>query len=134
MHSALCTRFASFPTLAGKRILCTLDETESQWQSRAESRLSTTLDGGHRDDGLWSLGLFWTTKTRFQFDPRTGQKIEFTADTRRMGSDDEVGTTGESQQIMNKAIQEISAKKRAAAKCRTVTDTDGVVRIMGSAF
>ena len=32
-----------------------------------KSPLSTTLDGGHRDDRLWSMGLFWTTKARFQF-------------------------------------------------------------------
>ena len=51
-----------------------------------------------------------------------------------MGSDDEVGTTGESQQKMNKAIQKISAKRRAAAIAKdygAVTDTDGLVRIMG---
>ena len=28
--------------------------------------LSTTLDGSHRDDRLRSMGLFWTTKARFQ--------------------------------------------------------------------
>ena len=36
--------------------------------------------------------------------------------------------------IMNKAIQEISAKRRAAAITKDyggVTDTDGLVRIMG---
>ena len=37
--------------------------------------------------------------------------------------------------IMNKEIQEISAKRRAAAKAKdygaVVTDTDGLVKIMG---
>ena len=46
----------------GKRNLCTLDETGKPMaiESR-KSRLSMTLDGGHRDDRLWSMGLFWTT-------------------------------------------------------------------------
>ena len=43
----------------GKRVLCTLDGTGKP--------VATTLDGGHRDDGLWSMGLFWTARTRFQF-------------------------------------------------------------------
>ena len=59
------------------------------------------------------------------------------ADTWWMGSDDKVGATGERERgnkILNNAIQEISAKKRAAAvarDCRAITDTDGSVRIMG---
>ena len=46
----------------GKRFLCTSDGHREQ-----KSQLPTTLDGGHRYDRLWSMGLFWTTKTRFQF-------------------------------------------------------------------
>ena len=70
----------------------------------------------------------------FSFDPRTRQKIEFT--TTHGGWD----LTMKSEQaerankIMNKAIQEIRAKKRAAAVAKdygAVTETDGSVRIMG---
>ena len=45
-----------------------------------------------------------------------------------MGSDNEVGTTGVTNKILNKAN-----KKRAAAVARdygAVTDTDGLLRIM----
>ena len=65
-----------------------------------KSQLSTTLDGGHRDDRLWSMGFFFLDHKGkvFSFDPRTGQKIEFHTDTWWMGSDDEVGATGERQQ------------------------------------
>ena len=62
-----------------------------------KSQLSTTLDGGHRDDGLWSMGLFWTAKTRFKAKDRVH------ADTWWMGSDDEVGATGERQQNIEKS-------------------------------
>ena len=51
-----------------------------------------------------------------------------------MGSDDEVGATRENQQNINKAMQEINAKKKAAVEardCGAITDTDRLVRIMG---
>ena len=49
----------------GKRILSIFDGNKKANGDREQkSQLPTTLDGGHRDDGLWSMG---TAKTRFQF-------------------------------------------------------------------
>ena len=67
------------------------------------------------------------------FDPRTGQKIEFTPT--RVGWDltMKLEPPERANKIMNKAIQEINSKRRAAAIAkdyRAVTDTDGLVRIM----
>ena len=39
---------------------------ESQWPSRA-GKCRRPLMAVTVDDGLWSMGLFWTAKTRFQF-------------------------------------------------------------------
>ena len=51
-----------------------------------------------------------------------------------MGSDDEVRATDRANKILNKATQEISAMKKTAVEardCGAITDTDGLVRIMG---
>ena len=51
-----------------------------------------------------------------------------------MGPDDDVGNTRKSQQVLNKAIQEIRAKKSANKETRdygAITDTDGLVKIIG---
>ena len=70
----------------------------------------------------------------FSFDPRTAQKIDFTPTP---GGWD-LPTTSEpperANKVLNKAIQEISEKKRAAAVTKdygAITDTDGLVRTMG---
>ena len=83
-----------------------------RWNRKANGHREQ--NGGHRDDRLWSMGLFWTTKATFSFDLGTGLKIEFTP---APGGWDL-----------------ISAKKRAGAVSRdygAITDTDVLVRIMG---
>ena len=68
------------------------------------------------------------------FDPRTGKKIEFTPTPGGWDLTLKLEPPEKANKIMNKAIQEISAKKRAAAIARDYgasTDTDGLVRIMG---
>ena len=87
------------------------DPVHHRWNRKAnghreqKSQLPTTLDGGHRDDGLWSMGLFWTAKTKFQFDPRTGQKIEFTPTPGGRDLTMKLEPPERANKIMNKAIQ-----------------------------
>ena len=70
----------------------------------------------------------------FSSDPRTGEKIEFTPTPGGWDLTMKLEPPERGNKILNKAIQEISAKKRAAAvtrDCGAITDTDGLVRIMG---
>ena len=70
----------------------------------------------------------------FNFDTRTRQKIEFTPTPGGWDLTMKLEPQERGNKILNKAIQEISAKKRAAAATRdydAITDTDGLVRIMG---
>ena len=48
----------------------------------------------------------------FSFDPRTGQKIDFTPDMWWVGLDNDVGAKRKAHKVLNNVIQEISAKKR----------------------
>ena len=70
----------------------------------------------------------------FSFDPRTWQKIEFTPTLGGLDLTMKLEPPERANKILNKAIQEISAKKRAAAVTGdygAITVTDGLVRIMG---
>ena len=84
------------------------------------------------DCGRWVC--FGPQRQGFSFDPRTGQKIEFTPTPGGWDLTMKLEPPERGNKILNKAIQEISAKKRAVAIARddgAVTDTDGLVRIMG---
>ena len=79
------------------------------------------------------MGLFWTTKARFTYDPRTGQKIHITPTLGGWDLTMTLEPPERANKIMNEAIQEISAKRRTAAIAKdygAITDTDGLVRIM----
>ena len=83
------------------------------------------------DCGRWVC--FGPQRQVFSFDPRTGQKIEFPPTPGGWDLMMKVEPPERVNKIMNKAIQEISAKRRAAARAKdygAVTDTDGLVRIM----
>ena len=83
----------------------------------------------------WSMGLFWTTEARFQF--RSVNRAKDLSSPPTLGGWDltmKLEPPERANKIMNKGIQEISAKKRATAIARdygAITDTDGFVRIMG---
>ena len=80
------------------------------------------------------MDLFWTIRQDFSFDPRTGQKIEFTPTLGGWDLKMKLEPPERANKILNKVIQEISAKKKASAIVRNEgasTDTDGFVRIMG---
>ena len=84
------------------------------------------------DCGRWVC--FGPQRQGFSFDPRTGQKIEFMPTPGGWDLTMKLEPRERANKIMNKAIQEISAKKRAAAATRdhgAITDTDRLVRIMG---
>ena len=70
----------------------------------------------------------------FSFDPRTRQKIDFTQTPGGWDLTMKLEPPERANKMLNKAIQEISAKKRAAEESRdngAITGTDGLVRIMG---
>ena len=119
----------------GKRILCTLDGTGMPMaieSRKVNCRRPLMAATEMTACGRWVC--FGPQRQGFSFDPRTGQKIEFTPTpggwdlTMKLEPPERVNKT------LNKAMQEISAKKRAAVEARdygAITDTDGLVRIMG---
>ena len=77
---------------------------------------------------------FGPQRQGFSFDPRTEQKIEFTPTLGGWDLTKKLEPPERGNNILKKAILEISAKKRAAAVARdygAITDTDGLVRNMG---
>ena len=79
------------------------------------------------DGGRWVC--FGPQRQGFSFDPRTGQKIEFTPTLGGWDLTMKLEPPERANKIKNKAIQEISAKRRAAAMAKdygAVADTDGV--------
>ena len=109
----------------GKRILCTLDDTrkpmaiESRKVNCRRPFMAVTemTDCGRRV-------CFGPQRQGFSFDPRTGQKIEFTQTPGGWDLTMKLEPPEGGNRILNKTIQEISAKKRAA-------DTDGLVMRSG---
>ena len=84
------------------------------------------------DCGRWVC--FGPQRHGFSFDPRTGQKIEFTPTPGGWDLTMKLEPPERSNKTLNKAMQEISAKKRAAVEARdngAITDTDGLVRNHG---
>ena len=84
------------------------------------------------DCGRWVC--FGPQRKGFSFDPRTGAKIENTPTHGGWDLTMKLEPLERGYKILNKAIQEISAKKRALTVTRdygAITDTDGLVRIMG---
>ena len=84
------------------------------------------------DCGRWVC--FGPQRRSFSFDPRTGQKIEFTPTPGGWDLTMKLELPERANKTLNKANQEISAKKRAAVEARdygAITDTDRLVRIMG---
>ena len=84
------------------------------------------------DCGRWVC--FGPQRQGFSFDPRTRQKIEFTPTLGGWDLTMKLEPPERTNKTLNKAIQEISAKRRAAVEARdfgAITDTDGLVRIMG---
>ena len=84
---------------------------------------------------MLSTGLFWTPKGKVSVLIRyQGKKIKFTPTPGGWDLTMKLEPAERGNKTLNKAIQEISAKKRAAAVARdygAITDTDGLVRIMG---
>ena len=118
-----------------KRILCTLDETGKPMaieSRKVDCRRPFMGVTEMTDCGRWVC--VGPQRQGFSFDPRTGQKIEFTPTPGGWDLTMKLEPPERANRIMNKAIQEISAKRRAAAIAKNygaVTDTDGLVRIMG---
>ena len=84
------------------------------------------------DCGRWVC--FGPQRQGFRFDPRTGQKIDFTPTLGGWDLTMTLELPERANKMLNKAIQEISAKKRAAVEARdygAITDTERLVRIMG---
>ena len=119
----------------GKRILCTLDETgkpEAIESRKVNCRRPLMAVTEMTDCGRWVC--FGQQRQGCSFDPRTGQKIEFTPTPGGWDLTMKLEPPERANKILNKAIQEIFAKKRAAVEARdygAITDTDGLVRIMG---
>ena len=65
------------------------------------------------DGGRWVC--FAPQRQGFSFDPRTGQKIEFTPTPGGWDLTMKLEPPERANKILNKAIQEISAKRRAVA-------------------
>ena len=83
------------------------------------------------DCGRWVC--FGPQRQGFSFDPITFQKIEFTPTPGGWDLTMKLELPERANKIMNKAIQEISAKNRAAVEARdngAIPDTDGLVRII----
>ena len=122
-------------TALQKRILCTLDETGKPMaieSRKVDCRRPLMAVTEMTDCGRWVC--FGPQRQGFSFDPRTGQKIEFTPTPAGWDLTMKLEPPKRANKIMNKAIQEISAKRRATAIAKehaAVTDTDGLVRIMG---
>ena len=79
------------------------------------------------DCGRWVC--FGPQRQGFSFDPRTGQKIEFTPTPGGWDLTMKLEPPERANKIMNDAIQEISAKKSAAAVTRdygAITDNGWV--------
>ena len=119
----------------GKRILCTLDETGNPMaieSRKVNCRRPSMAVTEMTDCGRWVC--FGPQRQGFSFDPRTWQKIEFTPTPGGWDLTMKLEPLERSNKILNKAIQEIRAKKRAAAVARdygAISDTDGHVRNMG---
>ena len=119
----------------GKRILCTLDETGKPMaieSRKVDCRRPLMAVTEMADCGRWVC--FGPQRQAFSFDPRTWQKIEFTPTPGGWDLTMKLEPPERANKILNKAIQEISAKRRAAAIAKdygAVNDTDGLVRIMG---
>ena len=81
------------------------------------------------------MGLFFGQQRQgFSFDPSTGQKIEFTPTPGGWDLTMKLEPPERANKMLNKANQEISAKKRAAVEARdhgAIDDTGGLVRVMG---
>ena len=119
----------------GKGIPCTLDGTgkpmvneSRKVNCRRLSRCVTEMT----DCGRWVC--FGPLLQGFSYDPRTGQQIDFTPTPGGWDLTMTLEPPERAIKKLNKAIQEISAKKRAAAEARNngaITDTKRLVRIMG---
>ena len=119
----------------GKRILCTLDGTGKPMaieSRKVNCRRPLMAVTEMMDCGRWVC--FGPHGQGFSFDPRSGHKIEFTPTPGGWHLTMKLEPPERANKILNRAIQEISAKKRAAVEARdygAITDTDGLVRIMG---
>ena len=116
-------------------ILCTLDGTgqpmaiESRKVTCRRPLMAVTE---MTDCGRWVR--FGPKRRGFIFDLRTGQKIEFSPTPGGWHLTMKLEPPERANKILNKAIQEIIAKKRAAVEVRgfgAITDTERLVRIMG---
>ena len=114
----------------GKRILCTLDTSGKPMV--IESRKD--VDGCHRDDRLWTMGCFGPQRQGSSFDLRTGQEMDFTPTPGGWDLTLTLEPTEKANNVLNTAIQEISARKKAHVEARNngaITDTETLVKIMG---
>ena len=119
----------------GKRIMCTLDETGKPMaieSRKVDCRRPLMAVTEMTDCGRWVC--FGPQRQGFSFDPRTGQTIEFTPTPGGWDLTMKLEQLERANKVMNKAIQEMSAKRRAAAIAKdfgAATDTERSVRIMG---
>ena len=116
----------------GKRILCTLDGTGEPMaieSRKVNCRRPLMAVTEMTDCGRWVFSL---DHQRQGF--RTGQKIEFTPTPGGWDLTMKLVPPERANKALNKAIEEISVKKREPVEARdsgAITDTDGLVRIMG---
>ena len=119
----------------GKRIFCTLGGTGKPMvietrKVKCRRPLMAVIE--MTDCGRWVC--FGPQRQGFSVDSRKGQKIDFTPTLGEWDLTMTLEPPERRNKKLNKAFQEISAKKRAVAVTRdygAITDTDGLVRIMG---
>ena len=120
----------------GKRILCTLDGTgkpmaiESRKVNCRRPLMAVTET---TDRGRWASS--GPQRQGFSFDPRgRGKRSYFTATLGGWYLTMTLDPPERANKMLNTAIQEISAKKRAAVEARdygAITDTEWLAKIMG---
>ena len=100
-------------------MLCTLDETGKPMaieSRKVDCRRPLMPVTEMTESGRWFF--FGPQGQGFSFDPRTGQKTEFTPTPGGWDLTMKLEPPERATKTMNKAIQEVSAKKRAAAATR----------------
>ena len=103
---------------------------ESRWSLKVEKTLMAVTE--MTDCGRWVC--FGPQRQGSSFDPRTGQEIDFTPTTGGWDLTLTLEPLEKANKVLNKAIQEISARKKAHVEARNngaITDTEMLVKITG---
>ena len=116
----------------GKRILFTLDTSGNPMV--IESRKD--VDGCHRDDRLWTMGLFWATVSALI--QEQGKNMDFTPTPGGWDLTLTLEPPEKANKVLNKANREISARKQAHVEAHVearnngaITDTEMLENITG---